>query len=77
MTSTESVRFTKQASKFWNAIPAQARREILGNVYCVRCGGGVSIINASETMKQGDLVLEGKCSKCGHGVARLVEGPNA
>lgn len=37
--------------------------------------GGVSVVNATGALKGGDLVLEGKCAKCGHEVARLVEGP--
>jgi hypothetical protein len=77
MASAGPVDLTKQAAKFWNGMPEHARREILGNVFCVRCGGGVSMVNASGTMKQGNLVLEGTCANCGHEVARLVEGPDA
>ena len=73
---TDSPRLTRKAAKFWDAIPSSARTEILANVYCVRCRGAVSIIAASGTLKHGDLVLDGKCGKCGHQVGRLVEGPN-
>jgi len=77
MTSTDSPRLTKQASKFWNAMPAHAREQILSNVYCVHCRGGVSIVNITGTLEGGSLVLKGNCAKCGHEVARLVEGPDA
>ena len=74
---TDAPRLTKQATKFWNAMPSHARAQILANVYCVQCRGAVSITDVSGTLKRGDLVLEGKCGECGHAVARLVEGPNA
>src|SRR5439155_19442706 len=77
MTNVGSPRLTKQASKFWNAMPAHARAQILGNVYCAHCHGPVSVVNVSGTLKRGDLVLEGNCAKCGREVARLVEGPDA
>jgi hypothetical protein len=58
-------------------MPAAARADILGNVYCARCRGATSIVKASGSMKGGDLVLEGQCVKCGADVARLVEGPDS
>ncbi len=77
MATVDQVQLTKEASKFWNALPAHARSEILRNVYCVHCGPGVSIVSPTGMIERGDLVLEGKCSKCGGEVARLVEGPDA
>lgn len=77
MTVVSAPRLTKQAAKFWNAMPSHARAQVLANVYCVQCRGAVSIIDVSGTLKRGDLVLEGKCVKCGHEVARLIEGPNS
>ena len=77
MTSTDSPRLTKQASKFWNAMPSHARDQILSNVYCVQCRGAVSIVNVTGTLERGNLVLKGSCAKCGHKVARLVEGADA
>ena len=70
-------KLTNQASKFWEAIPSRARAQLLANVFCVQCRGAVSIVNASGTLKRGNLILEGRCAKCGHEVARLVEGPEA
>ncbi len=69
--------FTKQASKFWHAIPADARTKLLANVYCGQCRGAVSIVNVLATVKRRDLLLKGNCATCGHEVARLVEGPDA
>lgn len=77
MTAGESSGFTKQASKFWAAIPSAARAKLLANVYCAHCRGAVSIANVTATVKGGDLLLKGTCVKCGHDVARLVERPDA
>lgn len=77
MTIVQLPRLSAQASKLWNAIPIDARRKILANVYCGHCRGGVSIINVVGTLKGGDLVLHGNCAVCAHNVARHIEGPNA
>jgi len=58
-------------------MPPHARAQILANVYCAHCRDAVPIVEVSGTLKSGDLVLEGKCAKCGQQVARLVEGPDA
>lgn len=76
MTDFELVGFTKQASTFWLAIPSGARSKLLANIYCGDCGGAVSIVNVTATVKRGDLLLKGNCAKCGHAIARLVEGPD-
>ena len=48
---------------------------ILSNVYCTQCCGMVNILDYSGALPDdgGDLLLKGKCAKCGHAVARLVE----
>jgi hypothetical protein len=43
MTNGDWAGFTKQASAFWMAIPAEARAKLLANVYCGHCRGAVSI----------------------------------
>src|SRR5450759_4329610 len=77
MTVVQLPRLSAQASKLWNAIPTDARRKILANVFCGHCRGAVSIVNVAGTVKGGDLVLNGNCAVCGHNVARHVEGSNA
>jgi hypothetical protein len=76
MTDNQLTGLTKQASRFWNAIPGDAREKILANVYCGHCRDAVSIVNVSGVVKGGNLVLNGNCAQCGQDVARLVEGPN-
>jgi hypothetical protein len=75
MTNLELTGFTRQASEFWMAIPADTRAKLLANVYCGQCRGAVSIVNVKAMVKRGDLLLNGNCATCGHEVARLVEGP--
>ena len=74
MTDLKLDGFTRQASVFWMAIPADTRAKLLANVYCGQCRGVVSIVNVKAMVKRGDLLLEGNCATCGHEVARLVEG---
>ena len=76
MMNAELVGFTKQASRFWMAVPADTRAKLLANVYCGHCRGAVSIVNVTAMVKHGDLLLKGNCATCGHEVARLVEGPD-
>ncbi len=73
MTVVRLPQFSTQAAKLWNAIPAETRRLLLANVYCGKCRGAVSIVNAVGSVKGGDLVLNGNCAVCGGDVARLIE----
>jgi hypothetical protein len=66
--------FSPQAAAFWANIAMQQRAQKLDNVFCGHCLCGVEIVDYSGSMKSGDLLLKGKCAKCGHDVARLVEG---
>jgi hypothetical protein len=77
MTVVQLPRLSAQASKLWNAIPIDARRKILANIYCGHCRGAVSIVNVTGKVKGGDLVLNGNCAVCGDDVARLVEVSSA
>ena len=77
MTIVQLPRLSPQASKLWMAIPTDARRKILANVYCGHCRGAVSIVNVAGAVKRGDLVLTGNCAACGGDVARLVEVASA
>jgi hypothetical protein len=77
MTNAKLVGFTQQATRFWRAIPEDARAKLLTNVYCGHCRDAVSIANVTAAVKRRDLLLKGNCATCGHEVVRLVEGPAA
>lgn len=56
----------------WTKIPRNIKQHILENVFCSSCG--ITTI-VEYTLHDGklDILLKGKCSKCGMNVARLVE----
>jgi len=65
--------FTPKAKKIWEAIPGIIQFKILNNVWCVQCRKESSIGNLSGKIESGMLVLRGTCTKCGGGVARVIE----
>jgi hypothetical protein len=71
---TEAIpTFTGPASKLWAAIPEAARKLLLSNVWCSKCGRDITITNFTGVVKSQDLLLVGKCSECRSDVARLIE----
>ena len=65
---------SRQALKLWQAVPAETKRAILGNVWCSECKTSVTICDYSARLKGDAVVLQGFCAQCGHEVARVVEG---
>ncbi len=66
--------FTRLARQRWESIPADIRQRLLSNVWCGQCRHEVTITNFSGTIKNGNLLLVGKCAECHGDVARLIEG---
>ena len=64
---------TPQAAILWSSVPTEARDRILKAVFCVKCRGSVTLIDFTGEEKKGDLVLTGKCGKCGGKVVRVLE----
>ena len=73
MTVESLPSFTPPAAKLWRSIPAEARKSLLSNVWCVDCRHSVTITNFTGVVKGGDLLLVGLCSACRRDVARLIE----
>jgi hypothetical protein len=70
----ESIpKFTGAAAALWAAIPADAKKQLLSNVWCGKCGHEVAIRNFTGAVKGSCLLLVGLCSECHGDVARLVE----
>ena len=65
--------FTGPATRLWASVPADAKRRLLANVLCGDCHQVVSIRSFTGSIRQGDLLLTGRCSECGGAVARLIE----
>ena len=66
--------FTDEAKAMWDAIPQGAQERILTNVWCVHCRSATTITDFKGDMEDMDLILRGRCMKCGGEVARLIEG---
>ncbi|MCL2286401.1 MAG: plasmid pRiA4b ORF-3 family protein [Firmicutes bacterium] len=56
----------------WNKIPHKLQTKILNNVYCVKCKL-TSVKEYTIENAQNDIIISGKCTKCGGNVARVVE----
>lgn len=65
--------FAPNARKIWEAIPLEQRTRILNNAWCVNCMKATTVVNYFGQLKDGNLVLEGECGKCGQTVGRLIE----
>ena len=61
-----------EALRKWNKLDKMTQEKILTNVYCINCQI-TTIIDYEVTSSKPDIVLKGKCKKCNHTVARLVE----
>ena len=65
---------TGAAARAWQRVPAEFRLRLLNNVFCVRCGGTVSMAVKGGDVRRPDPVLHGTCTTCGGEVARVIEG---
>lgn len=61
-----------KAAQKWNKLPANIRELLVNNVYCSACGV-TTIVEYTFHDNKFDILLKGKCKKCGKDVARLVE----
>ena len=61
------------ANKKWLSIPEEIRRKLENNVWCGSCCGVVKIEKYTVKEVSSGIVLEGKCHKCGHDVARVID----
>jgi hypothetical protein len=66
-------RFSAEAAVLWSSIPTQGRERILKAVWCSNCRGAVTIVDFNGEARKGDLILTGKCAKCGGEVVRRLE----
>lgn len=67
----EAISFT--ANKKWLSIPGETRRKLERNVWCSSCRDVVQIEKYIVQESTAGIVLRGKCKKCGHEVARVIE----
>ena len=65
MTVESIPNFTEPAAKLWEAIPADIKKLLLANVWCGHCSDATIITNLTGVVRQGDLLLVGKCALAG------------
>ena len=73
MTVESIPNFTEPAAKLWKAIPSDIKKLLLANVWCGRCSDATIITNFTGVVRQGDLLLVGKCAQCHGDVAHVIE----
>jgi hypothetical protein len=73
MTIEHIPKFTAPAAKLWAGLTPEARKTLISNVWCGKCGHAVTITNYSGAVKTGDLLLVGICAECRGDVARVIE----
>ena len=61
-----------EALKLWMGLPADIRRMLLSNVWCVECRKAVTIVDYHAQL-HGVVVLQGFCGTCGHKVAQVID----
>ena len=66
-------KFTPQAKKRWEQVPARAREKILEEVWCSQCRTGRPLQLHEGKMASNGLILTGICKVCGGKAVRLVE----
>ena len=69
----DKSKFTHEAYRIWNELSCDIKEKLLNNVFCGSCEDTTTIIDYVGKTSRNDLVLNGKCKKCGHEVARLIE----
>lgn len=63
----------QQALKQWHTIPKDDRDAIEQNAYCASCRGMTTTVEYAVSFVSIDILLSGKCNKCGGPVNRVVE----
>jgi hypothetical protein len=71
---SRAPQFTPEAARRWSDFNAPEQQRFLDNVWCASCRSGTSILDFSGRMDGDDLILDGRCGRCGSRVARLIEG---
>lgn len=62
------------AMRKWNNISKDIREKLLQNVYCGSCGVTAIAPGYTITQEKGlGILLNGKCTKCGQKVCRVIE----
>lgn len=62
-----------EAARTWRGIPESIRQLLLGNAFCPNCGMASFASGYSLRMRDGFVLIEGRCATCGAEIARLCD----
>ncbi|XXM71949.1 hypothetical protein ACQ0QQ_20110 [Lysinibacillus sphaericus] len=60
------------AERRWKSIPADIRKELESNVYCINCNE-TTITDYEVEYEHPHIILNGYCKKCRGGVTRVID----
>lgn len=62
-----------EAARLWKNMPESIRQLLLGNAFCPNCGTTSFASGYSLRMRDGFVLIEGRCATCGAEIARLCD----
>lgn len=62
-----------EAARAWKSMPESIRQLLLGNAFCPNCGTASFASGYSLRMRDGFVLIEGRCATCSAEIARLCD----
>ena len=62
-----------EAARAWKRMPENIQQLLLGSVFCPNCGTASFASGYSLRMRDGFVLIEGRCASCGAEIARLCD----
>lgn len=62
-----------EAARLWKNMPESIRQLLLGNAFCPNCGVTSFASGYSLRMRDGFVLIEGRCAACGAEIAGLCD----
>ena len=62
-----------EAARIWKGMPENIRKLPLGNAFCPNCDVTSFASGYSLRMRDGFVLIEGRCAACGAEIARLCD----
>lgn len=62
-----------EAARAWKRMPENIQQPLLGSVFCPNCGTASFASGYSLRMRDGFVLIEGRCAACGAEIARLCD----
>lgn len=72
--SAENSKEARQVMREWLNLSEEIKEKLINNVYCSVCGVTTIVDYTIDVHEEwNDILLKGKCKRCGKDVARSVE----